>query len=220
MARPSPRLDCSNYTWRRVQIMKLLVMQLSPFFRHLIPLRSKYMLIHQLFSWFVSCLRVVGHSVQTVDPVRWSVQHAPCTCVCGRVAQLRLTAHASAPHSNGCRLEGPTETWGLPSMWKALVQNRKLRTMSCRLTLWIRAGVQSYRAQKFTVNVDNSICTPNCFPLSIEGDECPDQLITVSVLKDTLPIQTSQPLYHRSNREPYTNKHIIGTTTKTRNLRH
>jgi hypothetical protein len=32
MARPShpPRLDYSNYTWRRVQIMKLLVMQLSP----------------------------------------------------------------------------------------------------------------------------------------------------------------------------------------------
>jgi hypothetical protein len=29
-------------TWRRVQIMKLLVMQFSPFNRHLIPLRSKY----------------------------------------------------------------------------------------------------------------------------------------------------------------------------------
>jgi hypothetical protein len=26
-----PQLDHSNYTWRRVQIMKLLVMQLSPF---------------------------------------------------------------------------------------------------------------------------------------------------------------------------------------------
>jgi hypothetical protein len=36
----------------------------------------------------------------------------------------------------------------------------------------------------------------------------------------TLQIQTSQPLHHRSNREPYTNKHIIGATTKTRNLRH
>jgi hypothetical protein len=32
MARQShpPRLDYSNYTWRRVQIIKLLVMQLSP----------------------------------------------------------------------------------------------------------------------------------------------------------------------------------------------
>jgi hypothetical protein len=36
-----PRLDHSNYTWRRVQIMKLLVMQFSPFSRHLISLRSK-----------------------------------------------------------------------------------------------------------------------------------------------------------------------------------
>jgi hypothetical protein len=44
MSRPSlpPRLDYSNYTWRRVQIMKLLVMQFSPFTSHLIPLRSKY----------------------------------------------------------------------------------------------------------------------------------------------------------------------------------
>jgi hypothetical protein len=42
MARPShpPRLDYSNYTWRRVQITKLLVMQFSPFSRHLIPLLS------------------------------------------------------------------------------------------------------------------------------------------------------------------------------------
>jgi hypothetical protein len=35
-----PRLEYSNYTWRRVQITKLLVMQFSPFFRHLIALRS------------------------------------------------------------------------------------------------------------------------------------------------------------------------------------
>jgi hypothetical protein len=43
MTRPShPRLDYSNYTWRRVQITKLLVMQFSPITRHLIPLRSKY----------------------------------------------------------------------------------------------------------------------------------------------------------------------------------
>jgi hypothetical protein len=36
----------------------------------------------------------------------------------------------------------------------------------------------------------------------------------------TLPIQSSQPLNHRSNREPYTNKHTIAATTKTHNLRH
>jgi hypothetical protein len=36
MAGPShlPRLDYSNYTWRRVQITKLLIMQFSPFCRH------------------------------------------------------------------------------------------------------------------------------------------------------------------------------------------
>jgi hypothetical protein len=37
-----PRLDYSNYTCRRVQIMKLIVMQFSSLSRHLIPLRSKY----------------------------------------------------------------------------------------------------------------------------------------------------------------------------------
>jgi hypothetical protein len=34
-----PWLD--HYTWRRVQIMKLLIMQFSPTSRHFIPLRSK-----------------------------------------------------------------------------------------------------------------------------------------------------------------------------------
>jgi hypothetical protein len=44
MPRPShsPRLFCSNYTWRRVQIMKLFVMQFSPFSCHLMSLQSKY----------------------------------------------------------------------------------------------------------------------------------------------------------------------------------
>jgi hypothetical protein len=34
------RLDNSNYTWRRVQIMRLLVIQLSPPSRHFITLPS------------------------------------------------------------------------------------------------------------------------------------------------------------------------------------
>jgi hypothetical protein len=44
MTRPShpPRLDYSNYTWQRVQITKLLVMQFSSLSRHLIPLWSQY----------------------------------------------------------------------------------------------------------------------------------------------------------------------------------
>jgi hypothetical protein len=37
-----PQLDHSKYTWRKVQITKLLVMQISPPSRHLIPLRPKY----------------------------------------------------------------------------------------------------------------------------------------------------------------------------------
>jgi hypothetical protein len=38
----SPRLDYSNYTWRRVQIIKLLVMQFFPFSRYVFPPWSKY----------------------------------------------------------------------------------------------------------------------------------------------------------------------------------
>jgi hypothetical protein len=37
-----PWLDHSNYTWRRVQVMKLLIMQFSPTSCHFISLRSKY----------------------------------------------------------------------------------------------------------------------------------------------------------------------------------
>jgi hypothetical protein len=37
-------LDNSNYNWRRVHIMKLLIMQFFPTSRHFIPLRSKYIL--------------------------------------------------------------------------------------------------------------------------------------------------------------------------------
>jgi hypothetical protein len=44
MSRPPhpPRLYNSNYTWRRLQIMKLLVMQLSPPSCHSIPLPFNY----------------------------------------------------------------------------------------------------------------------------------------------------------------------------------
>jgi hypothetical protein len=35
-----------NYTWRRVQVMKLIMLQLSPTSCHFIPLRSKYSLQH------------------------------------------------------------------------------------------------------------------------------------------------------------------------------
>jgi hypothetical protein len=37
-----PWLDYSNYTWRRVKVMKLLIMQFSQTSRHFISLRPKY----------------------------------------------------------------------------------------------------------------------------------------------------------------------------------
>jgi hypothetical protein len=38
----NPKVDHSNYAWRRVQVMKLLIMQFSPTSYHFIPLWSKY----------------------------------------------------------------------------------------------------------------------------------------------------------------------------------
>jgi hypothetical protein len=49
-------LDHSNYIWRRVQFMKILIMQFSPPSRHLLFLRSKYsqcpVLKHSQFMFF------------------------------------------------------------------------------------------------------------------------------------------------------------------------
>jgi hypothetical protein len=44
MSRPphSPWFDVCDHIWGWVQIMKLFISQLPPFFRHIIPLRSKY----------------------------------------------------------------------------------------------------------------------------------------------------------------------------------
>jgi hypothetical protein len=70
MTSPShpPRLDYSNYTWRRVQIMKLLVMQLSPFSRHLIPPRSYiyiYIYIYKLGQLTISASRQILVNTKT-----------------------------------------------------------------------------------------------------------------------------------------------------------
>jgi hypothetical protein len=45
-----PWLDHSNYVWRGVQVMKLLIMQFSPISFYIIPLRSKNILLSTLFS--------------------------------------------------------------------------------------------------------------------------------------------------------------------------
>jgi hypothetical protein len=49
-------LDHSYYTWRKVQIMKLLVMQFSPASYHFIPLRSKYSPQHPVLKYSQSML--------------------------------------------------------------------------------------------------------------------------------------------------------------------
>jgi hypothetical protein len=55
-------LDHSNYTWRRVQAMKLLTVQLCPASRHLISLLSRYSTQHPVLkypqSMFFPCMYV------------------------------------------------------------------------------------------------------------------------------------------------------------------
>jgi hypothetical protein len=63
----SPWLDHSNYNLRRVQFMKLNIMQLSPTSYHFIPLRSKYypqhpILKHLRFMFFPSCQETKFHT--------------------------------------------------------------------------------------------------------------------------------------------------------------
>jgi hypothetical protein len=45
-----PWLNHSNYTWRGVQVMKLLIMQFPPNSCHFIPLSSKYSLQHPVLK--------------------------------------------------------------------------------------------------------------------------------------------------------------------------
>jgi hypothetical protein len=64
-----PWLDHSNYTWRRVQITKLLIMQFSPPFRQLIPSRCKYpaqrtVLKDPPFMSFPWCQRTIFTSIR------------------------------------------------------------------------------------------------------------------------------------------------------------
>jgi hypothetical protein len=52
-----PLLDRSNYTWRRVQVMKLPIMQFSPTSCHFISLRSKYSPQHHILKHPQSMIR-------------------------------------------------------------------------------------------------------------------------------------------------------------------
>jgi hypothetical protein len=64
-----PWLDHSNYTWRRVQVMKLLIMQFSPTSSHFISLWSKY-LLNTLLLWVYwhQCSVYVCHATNKFTP--------------------------------------------------------------------------------------------------------------------------------------------------------
>jgi hypothetical protein len=61
----TPWLDHSNYTWRRVQVMKLLIMQLSPTSRHFISPQSKYLLIPSVCNSSLIVRDKVSHLYRT-----------------------------------------------------------------------------------------------------------------------------------------------------------
>jgi hypothetical protein len=68
-----PWLDHSNKTWRRVQVMKLLMMQLSPFSRSVRSVRSRY--VHSVLQHL--CLQRLLVTVWIVFPLKtvmgWAV---------------------------------------------------------------------------------------------------------------------------------------------------
>jgi hypothetical protein len=72
---PEPYRVHSNYVWRGVHVMKLLIMQLSPICRHFISLRTKYSLLSGLFSntlrlcSFLNIRDKVSHPYKTTDKV-------------------------------------------------------------------------------------------------------------------------------------------------------
>jgi hypothetical protein len=74
---PCPsHLHHSNYTWRRVQVMKLLIMQFSPTSCHFIPLRTNYSPQH-LFSNTLSLWSFLIVRDQVLHPSRIWVLRFP-----------------------------------------------------------------------------------------------------------------------------------------------
>jgi hypothetical protein len=76
-----PWLDHSNYTWRRVQITKLLVMQFSSLSRHFVSLRYKYPPQHP----------VLNHPQSTCLPYLYRPSFTPIQ---------KHRQHFSSAHSN------------------------------------------------------------------------------------------------------------------------
>jgi hypothetical protein len=70
----TPPIDNSNYSWRRVQVTKLLAMQISPMSSHFIPLRSKYspqhpVLKHPSLCSYLSDRDQVSHPHRTTGKI-------------------------------------------------------------------------------------------------------------------------------------------------------
>jgi hypothetical protein len=63
----SSSLDHSNYTWRRVHVMKLLIMQVSPNICHFIPLRSKYFPQHTVHTHSQSMLKFPSPYIKNIQ---------------------------------------------------------------------------------------------------------------------------------------------------------
>jgi hypothetical protein len=59
-----PGLDYSDYVWRGVQVMKLLIMQFLPISRHFISLYSKYSNIEYNMSYFSGTVKFVFRLIQ------------------------------------------------------------------------------------------------------------------------------------------------------------
>jgi hypothetical protein len=92
-----PSLDYSNYTWRRIQVMKLLIMQSSPTSRHFGP----NILLNTLFSNTLSLCSYrevrdkVSHSYRTTGKninIKSNL-HITCSCPYGKSA---LKCHTSS----------------------------------------------------------------------------------------------------------------------------
>jgi hypothetical protein len=75
---PHPlRLDNPNDTWRKLQVMKLFVMQFSPPSRHFIPLRCKYSPQHPVLDTINLCSSLnvrdlVSHTYRTTGKIIYS----------------------------------------------------------------------------------------------------------------------------------------------------
>jgi hypothetical protein len=97
----APRLDHSNYSWRRVHVMKLLIIQTSSTSRHFIPLRFKcslqrpvhkhpqYNSLTQCNAWILTSCKFIYKIIQTmvcfspiVERERESMRVCVCVCVC------------------------------------------------------------------------------------------------------------------------------------------